>query len=75
VQYWADLQLMLGFHCYDNTAQMRNVTECLYSVYAWLSFVADTTAVVAAGEIFVVLIWRTSIKEECPFHEEVMDKD
>jgi len=37
--------------------------------------VADTTAVVAAGEIFVVLIWRTIIKEECPFHEEVMDKD
>jgi len=37
--------------------------------------VADTAAVVAACEIFVVLIWRTSIKEKCPFHEEVMDKD
>jgi len=25
-----------GFRCYDNIARMRNVSECLYSLYAWL---------------------------------------
>jgi len=35
VHYWADLQSVHGFRCYDNMARMRNVSECLYSLYAW----------------------------------------
>jgi len=37
VRYWADLQSVHGFRCYDNTARTRNVSECLYSFYARLS--------------------------------------
>jgi len=36
VHYWADLQSLHGFRCYDNIARTRNVSECLYSPYAWL---------------------------------------
>jgi len=36
VHYWADLHSVHGFHCYNNIAQTRNVSECLYSLYAWL---------------------------------------
>jgi len=39
VHYWADLQSVLGFRYYDNMARTRNVSECLYSLYAWLSIV------------------------------------
>jgi len=28
------------FHCYDNIAGVRNVSECLYSLYAWLFIVS-----------------------------------
>jgi len=38
VHYWSDLQSVHGFHCSDNIARMRNVSECLYSLYAWLLF-------------------------------------
>ena len=38
VQYWADLQSVHGFRCCDNIARTRNVSECLYSLYAWLLF-------------------------------------
>ena len=31
VHYWADLQSVHGFRCYDNIARTRNVSECLYS--------------------------------------------
>jgi len=34
VHYWADLQSVYRFRCYDNTAQTRNVSECLYLLYA-----------------------------------------
>jgi len=37
VHYWVDLQSVHGFRCYDNTARTRNVSECLYSLHAWLS--------------------------------------
>jgi len=36
VHYWADLQSVHGFRCYDNIARTRNVSECLYSLYACL---------------------------------------
>ena len=36
VHYWADLQSLHGFRCYENRARTRNVSECLYSLYAWL---------------------------------------
>jgi len=35
VRYWADLQSVHGFRCSDNTARTRNVSECLYSLYAY----------------------------------------
>jgi len=35
VHYWADLQSVHGFRCYDNIARTRNVSEWLYSLYAW----------------------------------------
>jgi len=39
VHYWADLQSVHGFCCYDNTARTRNVSVCLYSLYAWFDTV------------------------------------
>jgi len=33
VHYWANLQSVHGFRCYDNIARTRNVSECLYSLY------------------------------------------
>jgi len=36
VHYWADLQSVRGFRCYDNIARTRNDSECLYSLYACL---------------------------------------
>ena len=37
VHYWADLQSVYRFRRYDNIARTPNVSECLYSSYAWLS--------------------------------------
>ena len=37
VHYWVDLQLVYGFCCYDTIARTQNVSECLHSIYAWLS--------------------------------------
>ena len=34
--YLVDLQSVHGFRCYDNIARTRNVSECSYSLYAWL---------------------------------------
>ena len=36
MHYWVDLQSVHGFRCYDNIARTRNVSDCLYSLYAWL---------------------------------------
>jgi len=36
VHYWADLQSLHGFRCYENIARTQNVSECLYSLYVWL---------------------------------------
>jgi len=38
VHYWADLQSVHGFRWYGNLARRRNVSECLYSVYAMVVF-------------------------------------
>ena len=35
VHYWANLQSLHGFRCYDNIAPNADVSECLYSLYAW----------------------------------------
>jgi len=43
VHYWADLQSVYGFRCYDNIARTRNISECLYSLYAWLPLVEALT--------------------------------
>jgi len=37
VHYWADLQSVRGLRRCGNIARTRNVSECLYSLYAWLS--------------------------------------
>jgi len=42
VHYWADLQSVHGFYCDDNIAGMKNVIECLYSLYA--SFLVGVNA-------------------------------
>jgi len=42
VHYWADLQSVHGFRCYDNIAHMWNVSECLYSLYAWFQLLTST---------------------------------
>jgi len=39
VHYWADLQSVHGLHCYGDIARTRNVSECFYSLCAWLYFV------------------------------------
>ena len=36
VRYWADLQLVNGFRCYDIIAPNAKCSECLYSLCAWL---------------------------------------
>jgi len=36
VKCWAGLQSVHAFRCYDSIARMRNVCDCLYSLYAWL---------------------------------------
>jgi len=38
VHYWADLQSVHGFPCYDNIARTGNVSECLNSLYAWFIY-------------------------------------
>jgi len=38
VHCWADLQSVHGLRCCDNMAQRRNVSECLYSLYAWFNW-------------------------------------
>jgi len=48
VHYRADLQPVHGFRCYDNIAQTRNVSECLYSPYAWF--------------LYCTCIWQLNIK-------------
>jgi len=40
VHYWADLQSVHGFRCCDNVSRERNVSECLFLLYAWLRVVA-----------------------------------
>jgi len=37
VHYWTDLQSVRWLRRYRNIARTRNVSECLYSLYAWLS--------------------------------------
>ena len=50
MHYWANLQLVHGFRCYNNIDRTRNVSECLYSLYAWfylLSMAYNFTAYAA----------------------------
>jgi len=35
VHCWADFQSVHGFPCCHSIARTRNVSECLYSLYAW----------------------------------------
>ena len=38
VHYWVDLQSVHRFHCYDTIARTRNVSKCLYLLYAWFLY-------------------------------------
>ena len=67
VHYWADLQLLHGFHCDDNTAMhlfaiyarqhsgkcKMSASTCLYSLYAWLALVTFFQRYF----VFVVFLW------------------
>ena len=62
VHYWADLQSVHGFRCYDNIAGTRNVSECLYSLYAWLNIqlvsLPITSVVQLEQPVGCALVWR-----------------
>ena len=55
VHYWVDLQSVRGFHCYDNIARTRNVSKCLYSLYAWLIF----SCIFAMWDVAKCVLWLT----------------
>ena len=38
VQHWRICKAVHGFRYYDNTAGTQNVSECLYSLYAWFVY-------------------------------------
>ena len=52
VHYWTVLvmQSVHGLRCYHNIARMRNVSDCLYSLYKWL---ADICKLLTGGQIQV----------------------
>ena len=57
VQCWADLQLVPGFHCYDNIAPNAKCQQ-VYSLYAWLKLLIGVE--IALYLIIVYLsIWIT----------------
>jgi len=43
VHYLADLQSVHGFGCYDNTARTQKCQRVLYSLYAWLLLLLNTS--------------------------------
>ena len=60
VHYWADLQSVHGFRCYDNIAPSEKCQRVLmYSLYAWFRFCFRSFVrifpVVTIGRIYVVL--------------------
>ena len=58
VYYWADLQSVHRFHCYDIIAQTRNVSECLYPLYVWLSVSVQFYQKPTVSQvIIIVLFW------------------
>ena len=50
VHYWVDLQVVHEFCCCDSIARMRNVSECLYSLCARLSFLFIITETVQVDD-------------------------
>jgi len=62
-----DLQSVHGFRCYDNTSRTRKVSDCLYSLYAWL---LSVNAVVLWGAAVLALCGTW-----CPFNDRDVDDD
>jgi len=63
VHYWADLQSVHGFRCFDNIAQNAKSQRLLYSLYAWFIIVRLTLAVKffnRSAQYFIQLV--TSLK-------------
>ena len=72
VHYWADLQLLHGFHCDDNTALhlfaiyarqhsgkcKMSASTCLYSLYAWLALVTFFQCYFVFVVFFMVTLWN-----------------
>ena len=55
VHYWADLQSVNGFRCYDKQRRTRNVSECLSSLYAWFFLQLQTTSILC-GDLHTFII-------------------
>jgi len=50
-----------GFRCYDNIARTRNVSECLYSLYAWFGLGGQFNEMCASLRPFKYLQSYTTI--------------
>ena len=60
VHYRVDLQLVHGFRCCDNTARMRNVSECLFLFYAWF-IIAITSSLLSSSLAAVVVVVAVAV--------------
>jgi len=60
VHYWADLQSVHGNRCYDFIARTRNISECLYSLYAFLFLVLFITFSVFFGSMRYIELVKVS---------------
>ena len=61
VHYWADLQSLHGFRCYDNIARTRDVSQCLYSLCPWLNTLVIYISQTSVDDVMIsVTVARTS---------------
>jgi len=51
---WANFQSVHGLRCCENIARTRNVSECLYSLYAWLFQWHSATGSVATTNLRIL---------------------
>ena len=72
VHYWADLQSVHGFRCYDNIARTRNVSECLYSLCACLFHWYCSFASLFIQSVFVQLYSRSLQTSICQLTQSVV---
>jgi len=66
VHYWAALQSLNGFRCYDNiapNAKSQNVSQCLYSLYAWSGNCEDVNRRILRRVVFTAYNFHVSVIE------------